>query len=158
MEYVISYPIVSFRSRSAETAFKCQGRLWRKTDSERKRETEKGRRIAFPFPIFPANFPGHRVSRSPLAPPRSPAIRSTWEGTDECDYKWYQPAVLQEHKTANRRPARVPHSWERVLTDAAALFFIGKKLCGSSAKDTRPWIVMRGLVSDPGTKESERLG
>ncbi|RLU19293.1 hypothetical protein DMN91_007850 [Ooceraea biroi] len=30
----------------------------------------------------------------------------TWEGTDERDYKWYQPAVLQEHKTPNRRPAR----------------------------------------------------
>lgn len=87
------------------------------------RKREKGRRIAFPFPIFPVNFPGHRVSRSPLAPSRSPAIGSTWEGTDERDYKWYEPAVLQEHKTPNRRPARVPHSWERVLTDTAALFF-----------------------------------
>ncbi|XP_036148392.1 uncharacterized protein LOC105828751 [Monomorium pharaonis] len=68
-----------------------------------------------------------------------------WEGTDERDYKWYQPAVLQEHKTQSRRPARVPHSWERVLARSSALF-IGRKVCGSSTKDTRPWIVMRGLI------------
>lgn len=100
------------------------------------REKEKEKRIAFPFPIFPANFPGY--SRSPLAPPRSLAIECTWEGTDECDYKWYQPAVLQEHKTANRRPARVPHSWERILTDNSSALFIRKKVCGSSTKDTTP--------------------
>lgn len=117
---------------------------------EKERKREKGRRIAFPFPIFPTNFPGYRVSWSPLAPSRSPAIGSTWEGTDKRDYKWYEPAVLQEHKTPNRRPARVLHSWERVLTDTAALFFYREESVGVQRRIHAPgssweawWVIPR---------------
>ncbi|XP_072757744.1 uncharacterized protein [Anoplolepis gracilipes] len=75
-----------------------------------------------------------------------PGNRSTWEGTDERDYKWYRLAVLQKHKTPNQRPARVPQSWERILTQQAALLFLSGRRCGSSVKDTRPSIIMKGLI------------
>jgi len=65
-----------------------------------------------------------------------------------------RPFSRNTKRRTDARPSFLGASTDRL----SSALFIGKKVCGSSAKDTRPWIVMRGLVSDPRTKKSERLG
>ncbi|XP_011877669.1 PREDICTED: uncharacterized protein LOC105567415 [Vollenhovia emeryi] len=58
------------------------------------------------------------------------------------------PLVHYYFRTQNTEPTPDPGpSLLGASTDGrSSALFIGRKVCGSSAKDTRPWIVMRGLI------------
>jgi len=107
--------VTRFRPRSAcERAFKCQGR--QRGDSQRR---------ASPVHRF-------RPDHIWLPPGRR---QSAHVGGDGRDYKWYQAAVLQVHKTPNRQPA----SFLGASTDRQQRSFCQEEgECECPTKNTRP--------------------
>lgn len=96
--------------------FRCWGPNVKVADGERKTREET---VSTLFPI------DAQTSRaSGLADHLPPTSRSTWEGTNERDYKWYEPSVLQEHKTPNRPRGTLTCGTSEYWRRTAALFSI----------------------------------